>query len=79
MNNIFAVLSKLLRVAKCLKVISTLRVENFELLKAGKAAVPSFYTFEQYAALVAAAERLDPRILIAVLRAGELMGVDQSE
>lgn len=43
-NNVLAVLSKLLRVAKRLKVIDALPVESFELLKVSQSAVP-FYTF----------------------------------
>ncbi len=42
----------MLRVAKRLKVITTLPVENFDLLKVPEVAVPPFYTFEEYAALV---------------------------
>jgi integrase len=52
----------------------------------GKSALPNFYTFEEYDALVAAAERLDRRVLVAVLlggdaglRAGEAMGLDQTD
>ncbi len=81
-NNVLATLSKLLRVAKRLGVIDTLPVESFELLKAPQGAVP-FYTFEEFAALVAAAERHDPRTLAAVLlggdaglRAGEVIGLE---
>jgi len=84
-NNVLAVLSKLLRVAKRLGVIDAVPVESFELLKAPQPAVP-FYTFEEYAALVAAAARLDGRILAAVLlggdaglRAGEILGLELSD
>jgi integrase len=85
-NNILAVLSKLLRVAKRLKIISAAPVENFDLLKTGKSALPNFFTFAEYDALVAAAERLDRRILVAVLlggdaglRAGEVIALDQTD
>ena len=61
-NNVLATLSKLLRVAKRLGVIDAVPVESFELLKAPQPAVP-FYTFEEYASLVAAAVRLDRRVL----------------
>jgi integrase len=81
-NNVLATLSKLLRVAKRLGVIDAMPIESVELLKAPQAAVP-FYTFEEYAALVAAATRLDRRILTAVLlggdaglRAGEVIGLE---
>ncbi|ACL67027.1 integrase family protein [Anaeromyxobacter dehalogenans 2CP-1] len=81
-NNVLATLSKLLRVAKRLGVIDAVPVESFELVKAPLAAVP-FYTFEEYAVLVAAARRLDPRILAAVLlggnaglRAGEVVALE---
>lgn len=84
-NNVLAVLSKLLRVAKRLKVIDALPVETFELLRVSQSAVP-FYTFEEYATLVAAAGRLDARILAAVLlggdaglRAGEVIGLEQTD
>jgi integrase len=84
-NNVLAVLSKLLRVAKRLKVIDAVPVECFELLRAPQAAV-AFYTFEEYVALVDAAERLDPRTLAAVLlggdaglRAGEVIGLELTD
>ncbi len=84
-NNVLATLSKLLRVAKRLGIIDAVPVESFELLKAPPATVP-FYTFEEYAALVAAAKRLDQRILAAVLlggdaglRAGEVVALDQTD
>lgn len=85
-NNVLTVLSKLLRVAVRLKVISAMPVENFDLLRVPESAVPPFYTFEEYAALVAAAERLDRRLLTAVLlggdaglRAGEVMALEQTD
>ena len=85
-NNVLTVLSKLLRVAVRLKVISAMPVEHFDLLKGPEVAVPPFYTFEEYATLLAAAERLDPRILVAVLlggnaglRAGEVMALEQTD
>jgi integrase len=84
-NNVVVVLSKMLRVAKRLKVIDALPVESFELLKVTPSTV-AFYTFEEYAALVAAAQRLDARILAAVLlggdaglRAGEVMALEQTD
>ena len=84
-NNVVVVLSKLLRVAKRLKVIDALPVESFELLKVAPSTVSS-YTFEEYAALLAAAQRLDARILAAVLlggdaglRAGEVMALEQTD
>lgn len=84
-NNVVVVLSKLLRVAKRLKVIDALPVESFELLKVAQSTV-SFYTFEEYAALVAAAQRLDARIVAAVLlggdaglRAGEVLALEQPD
>lgn len=84
-NNVLATLSKLLRVAKRLGVIRALPVEFFELLKVPPPAV-AFYTFEEYVALVAVAERLDPRTLAAVLlggdaglRAGEVIGLELTD
>ncbi len=84
-NNVLATLSKLLRVAKRLGVIDAVPIESVELLKAPQPAVP-FYTEEEYAALVAAAVRLDPRTLAAVrlggeagLRAGEVIGLELSD
>ncbi len=84
-NNALAVLSKLLRVAKRLKVIGAVPLESFELLKVPPPAV-AFYTFEEYAALVSAAERHDPRTLAAVLlggdaglRAGEVIGLELTD
>lgn len=84
-NNVLATLSKLLRVAKRLGVIEAVPIETVELLNAPLAAVP-FYTFEEYAALVAAARRLAPRILAAVLlggdaglRAGEVIALEQTD
>ncbi len=81
-NNVLATLSKLLRVAKRLGVIDAVPVESFELLKAPQP-VALFYTFEEYASLVAAAARLDRRTLVAVLlggdaglRAGEVIGLE---
>ncbi len=85
-NNVLSVLSKMLRVAKRLKVITTMPVENFDLLKVPEVAVLPFCTFEEYAALVPAAERLDPRVVVAVLlggdaglRAGEVMALEQTD
>jgi integrase len=84
-NNVLAVLSKLFKVAKRLKVIDALPVESFELLRVAPSAV-AFYSFEEYAALLAAGERLDPRTVAAVLlggdaglRAGEVMALDQTD
>lgn len=84
-NNVLATLSKLLRVAKRLGVIGAMPVESVELLKAPLAAVP-FYTEEEYAALVAAAARVDPRVVAAVrlggeagLRAGEVIGLELTD
>ncbi len=84
-NNVLAILSKLLRVAKRLGLIRAVPVEFFELLKVPPPAV-AFYTFEEYVALVAAAERLDPRTLAAVLlggdaglRAGEVIGLELTD
>jgi len=84
-NNVLACLSKCLRVAKKLGVIPTMPVESVELLKTGVGAV-EFYTEEEYAALVVAAERLDPRTLVAVLlggdaglRAGEVVGLELAD
>jgi integrase len=58
------------------------RLSGKESVKAPQAAVP-FYTFEEYASLVAAAVRLDRRVLVAVLlggdaglRAGEVIGLE---
>jgi integrase len=82
---VLATLSKLLRVAKRLGVIRAVSVEFFELLKVPPPAV-AFYTFEEYLALVAAAEQLDPRTLAAVLlggdaglRAGEVIGLELTD
>lgn len=84
-NNVLATLSKLLRVAKRLGVIEAMPIESVGLLKAPQPAVP-FYTEEEYAALVAAAARLDRRILAAVflggdagLRAGEVMALELTD
>jgi integrase len=85
-NNVLTVLSKLLRVASRLKVIPAMPVQNFDLLKVPETAVPPFYTFEEYAALVEAAGRIDPRLLAVVrlggdagLRAGEAMALEQPD
>lgn len=53
-NNVLSVLSKMLRVAKRLKVIPAVPVENFDLLKVPEAAVPPFYlrhTFSSHLAM----------------------------
>jgi integrase len=69
-NNVLATLSKMLRVAKRLRVITALPVESFELLKV-RSKPPVFYDFEEYGRLVAAAGALDDRILAMVLLAGD--------
>ncbi len=84
-NNILATLSKMLRVAKRLRVITALPVETFELLKV-RSKPPEFYDFEEYDRLVKAAAELDDRILAMVLvagdaglRPGEIVGLVQTD
>ena len=84
-NNILATLSKMLRVAKRLRVITALPVETFELLKV-RSKPPEFYDFEEYDRLVRAAAELDDRILAMVLvagdaglRPGEIVGLVQTD
>jgi integrase len=69
-NNVLATLSKMLRVAKRLRVITALPVESFDLLKV-RSKPPVFYDFEEYGRLVAAAGAIDDRILAMVLLAGD--------
>ncbi len=82
-NNVLAVLSKLLRVAKEQEVIDRLPIEKFGLVKISESPLPKFYQFEEYDFLLEAAGKLDPRILAAVLlggdaglRAGEVVGLE---
>ena len=69
-NNVLATLSKMLRVAKRLRVITGLPVESFELLRV-RSKPPVFYDFEEYDRLVAAAGALGDRVLAMVLLAGD--------
>jgi len=84
-NNVLATLSKMLRVAKRLKKISSIPVDSVELLKP-RSKAPTFYDFEQLPRLVAAARALDPRYLAMVyivahagLRPGEAAALLQSD
>jgi integrase len=84
-NNVLATLSKMLRVAKRLRVIPGLPVDSFELLKV-RSKAPVFYDFEEYGRLVAAAGEVDDRILSMVLlagdaglRPGEIVGLRQTD
>lgn len=84
-NNVLATLSKMLRVAKRLRVITALPVETFELLEV-RSKPPTFYDFEEYERLVSAATALDDRILAVVLlagdaglRPGEIVGLYQTD
>ena len=58
-NNVLNCLSKLLKVAKKLGDIDEMPIDSVELLKVAPPTV-QFYTFEEYVALVAAAERPRP-------------------
>jgi integrase len=69
-NNVLATLSKMLRVAKRLRLITALPVETFELLKV-RSKPPVFYDFDEYARLVAAAGAVSDRVLAMVLLAGD--------
>ena len=84
-NKVLATLSKMLRVAKRLRVITALPAETFELLKV-RSKPPTFYDVEEYERLVSAATALDDRILAMVLlagdaglRPGEVVGLYQTD
>ena len=84
-NNVLATLSKMLRVAKRLRVITALPAETFELLKV-RSKPPTFHDVEEYERLVSAATALDDRILAVVLlagdaglRPGEIVGLYQTD
>ncbi len=83
-NNILSVLGKLLRVAQDWGVIEELPC-RLKLLRY-QSPVMEFYGFGQFSDLVAAAEKLDPRIKAIVLlggdaglRRGEIIGLEASD
>ena len=84
-NNVLCVLSKLLKVAVKWKVISSMPVA-IERVGEEDSREVEFYEFEQYEALVEAAERIDRRTLVMVLlggdaglRTGEMIALEQSD
>lgn len=86
-NNVLCILSKTLKVAVKWKKSTGLNVMpvQIEPLK-GAGAEVQFYEFEEYARLVEAAEKLDPRALVLVLlggdaglRTGEIIALEWSD
>jgi integrase len=84
-NNVLATLSKMLKVAKRLKLITAVPVDSVELLK-NRAKAPQFYEFDEFERIVKAATALGPRYLALVyivahagLRPGEAAALLQSD
>ena len=84
-NNVLATLSKMLKVAKRLKLISAMPVDSVGLLK-NRSKTPEFYEFDEFERIVTAATALGSRYLAMVyitahagLRPGETAALLQSD
>ncbi len=70
-NNVLAVLSNMVRVAKDLRVIREMPIEKFGLLRVDTSKPPPYYAEEELGRLVGAALKLDGRVAAAVLLGGD--------
>jgi len=70
-NNVLGNLSNIMRVAKAMKVISELPIENFGLFKIDTTKPPPFYDKDELEHLVDAALRVDMRVGAAILLGGK--------
>ena len=70
-NNVLAILSNMVRVAKDLKVIREMPIEKFGLFRVDTSKPPPYYTEEELGRLVAAALKLGRNVAAAVLLGGD--------
>ena len=70
-NNVFAILSNLIRTAKAMRKIRELPVDTFGLFKVDNSKPPPFYTEEEYGRLIEAALKTDLRLGVVVLLGGD--------
>lgn len=70
-NNVLAILSNMIRMAKALRRIKELPLESFGLFKIDTSKPPPFYTEEEFRGLVDSPTKIDVRLAAIFLLGGD--------